>query len=469
MSSPQAMSSPSVVQPRHPLESTIRARLDHVLDMLVDAVCIVDPDGRFVYASAACERIFGYTPDEMIGRQMLELIHPEDRVRTLAAVNGIMDGTPNPHFENRYVRKDGSVAHIMWSARWSSQDGVRIAVARDITGRKRAEAVQSALLAISEAAHMATDLLDLFHQIHVIIGGLLPARNFFVTLYDRESDTLSFPYFVDEHDAAPAPMRFDSGTLSAEVIRSGEALLLTPDTQLVLPDRVGPIVGRESLDWLGVPLIAGDHTLGALVVQSYSGATRYTDQDKQLLQFVSAQVAAAIERKQIETRLRHIAQHDGLTDLPNRKLFDERLQAALKRAARELEVLALLYIDVDGFKHVNDNLGHGAGDRLLHEVAQRIASCVRETDTVGRMGGDEFVVLLTGVTSARQATLVAEKILSALRWPFELPEGHATISASIGIALSPEHGVGAQQLVREADRAMYAAKKAGGNRCRMVG
>ncbi|HJU27012.1 MAG TPA: diguanylate cyclase [Rhodanobacteraceae bacterium] len=443
--------------------------MDHVLDMLVDAVCIVDPDGRFVYASAACERIFGYTPDEMIGRQMLELIHPEDRVRTLAAVNGIMDGTPNPHFENRYVRKDGSVAHIMWSARWSAQDGVRIAVARDITGRKRAEAVQSALLAISEAAHMATDLLDLFHQIHVVIGGLLPARNFFVTLYDRERDTLSFPYFVDEHDAAPAPMRFDSGTLSAEVIRSGEALLLTPDTELALPDRVGPIVGRESLDWLGVPLIAGDHTLGALVVQSYSGATRYTDLDKQLLQFVSAQVAAAIERKQTETRLRHVAQHDGLTDLPNRKLFDERLQAALKRAARELEVLALLYIDVDGFKHVNDNLGHGAGDRLLHEVAQRIASCVRDSDTVGRMGGDEFVVLLTRVTGARQATVVAEKILSALRWPFELPEGRATIAASIGIALSPEHGVGAQQLVREADRAMYAAKKAGGNRCRMVG
>src|SRR5690242_10895372 len=163
------MSSNVSTLPRHPLESTIRARLDHVLDMLVDAVCVVDPAGHFVYASAACERIFGYTPQEMIGRQMLDLIHPDDRARTLNAAGQIMDGVPNPHFENRYIRKDGSVAHILWSARWSPEEGVRIAIARDITERKRAEAVQASLLAISEAAHISTDLQDLFKQIHTII------------------------------------------------------------------------------------------------------------------------------------------------------------------------------------------------------------------------------------------------------------------------------------------------------------
>jgi diguanylate cyclase (GGDEF)-like protein len=315
---------------------------------------------------------------------------------------------------------------------------------------------------------MATDLLDLFHQMHAIIGGLLPARNFFVALYDRDSDTLSFPYFVDEHDEPPAPLAFDSGTLSAEVIRSGEALLLTPDTPRELPERVRSVVGRESLDWLGVPLISGSRTLGALVVQSYSGDTRYTDQDKQLLQFVSVQAASAIERKQTETRLRHIAQHDALTSLPNRKLFDERLRTALARAKRDSEMLAVLYIDIDGFKYINDTLGHGAGDRLLHEVAQRIACCVRETDTVGRMGGDEFVVLLTGIKSSTQAVLVADKIVAALRWPFELAEGRFSIAASIGIAVHPEHGSDPQYLTRQADRAMYAVKKAGGNRCKLV-
>ncbi len=447
------------------MEKSIRSRLDHVLDLLVDAVCVVDAEGRFVFVSAASERIFGYTPDELLGRPMIELVHPDDRARTLQAAAAIMAGTPNPHFENRYVRKDGQTVHIMWSARWSEADRLRIAVARDITERKRAESVQAALLAISEAAHTAADLLALFGRIHAIIGGLLPARNFFVALYDAETDMLSFPYFVDEHDETPAPRRLDSGTLSAEVIRSGQALLLTPGSDAVLSDRVGPIVGRESLDWLGVPLIAQKGILGALAVQSYSGDTRYTDKDKQLLQFVSTQVAAAIERKQTETWLRHIAQHDVLTHLPNRKLFDDRLQIALARARRDHDRLALLYIDLDHFKQVNDTLGHGVGDRLLHEVARRIIGCVRESDTVGRMGGDEFIVLLGAIKLVQHAARVGEKIRAALQQPFVL-DGHSPcITGSIGIAVHPEHGDEGQHLIREADHAMYVAKKQGGNRC----
>lgn len=436
--------------------------------MLVDAVCVVDPAGHFVFASAACEHIFGYTPQEMIGRQMLEMIHPDDRARTLNAVGGIMNGTPNPNFENRYIRKDGSVAHIMWSARWSPQERVRIAIARDITQRKRAEAIRAALLAISEAAHTANDLQDLFRHIHAIVGTLLPARNLFVALYDHERDILSFPYFVDEHDDPPAPRPLGAGTLSAEIIRTGKALLVKPGMQELLSPNVRTIIGKDSLDWLGVPLQTHERTLGALVVQSYSGDTRYTEQDKQLLQFVSAQVATAIERKQNETRLRHIAQHDSLTDLPNRKLFDERLNAAMARAGRENELLGLLYIDLDRFKCINDTLGHDVGDRVLSEVAHRITSCVRETDTVGRMGGDEFVVLLTGTTAPRQAQIVADKILASLQCPFELRGEPLSISASIGVAIYHSRG-DAQQLVREADNAMYAAKKAGGNRSWMVG
>ncbi len=450
------------------MERSIRSRLDHILDLLVDAVCVVDAEGRFVFVSAACERIFGYTPDEMLGRPMIELVHPDDRARTLEAAATIMAGTPNPHFENRYLRKDGQTVHIMWTARWSEADGLRIAVARDITERKRAESMQAALLDISEAAHTAADLQALFRRIHEIISGLLPARNFFVALHDAESDTLSFPYFVDEHDETPAPRRLDSGTLSAEVIRSGEALLLTPGHDAARFDRVGPIVGRESLDWLGVPLIAQKGVLGALVVQSYAGDTRYNDRDKQLLQFVSTQVAAAIERKQTETWLRHIAQHDVLTALPNRKLFDDRLQTALARAHREQEHLALLYIDLDTFKQVNDTLGHGVGDRLLREVARRIAACVRESDTVGRMSGDEFVVLLTGIRLMSHAMTVAEKIRNALRQPFVLDEHGMHITASIGVAVYPEHGDEGQHLIREADHAMYGAKKQGGNRCLMA-
>ncbi len=438
--------------------------LHHVMDLLLDAICIVDAQGHVVFASAATERIFGYAPEEMVGRSMIALVHPDDVPKTLQAAAEIKAGMPKTHFENRYIRKDGRVVHVMWSARWSEADQVRISVARDVTELKRAESMEHALHAISEAAHAAEDLLAVFRGIHEIIGGLLPALNFFVALYDRKKDELTFPYYVDQFDHAPAPRKLDSSpTLSAIVIRTGQALLVTPESRGPL-EHVDRIVGSDSIDWLGVPLISQKGVIGALVVQSYSGDVRYTEKDKVLLQFVSTQVAAAIERKQIETLLQHMARHDVLTGLPNRQLFDDRLQTALSIARRNNGQLALLYIDLDKFKQVNDSFGHLVGDLLLQEVAHRITGCLRESDTVGRMGGDEFLVLLNDLPSPGDAQIVAEKIRVALNRPFGLA-GHALqIASSIGIAIYPEHGEEKEHLMKHADEAMYGAKKAGGNR-----
>ena len=442
--------------------------LANVMDLLLDAICVVDADGRYLFVSAAFERVFGYAPEEVIGHPMIELVYPPDRERTLAATAEIMSGQPKPHFENRYVRKDGQIVHIMWSARWSEADQARVAVARDITELKRADVLQSALYDISEAANTTGDLQALFRRIHGIVGTLLPANNLFVALYDEKKDELSFPYYVDEHDLAPAPRKLDSGTLSAEVIRSGQALLLTPDTDVTLSEHVDTIVGKDSLDWLGVPLNSSKGIIGALVVQSYSGEVRYTEQDKSLLQFVSNQIASAIVRKQNEALLQYIAHHDPLTDLPNRELFHDRLQTALARARRNKERLAVLYIDLDGFKQVNDGHGHAVGDLLLQEVAQRIRRCLRESDTVGRIGGDEFVVLLNNITLPEHGAVVAEKIRAVLDRPFELAGQRLHISSSIGVAAYPEHGDDNKQLIRHADEAMYAAKKNGGNRLLMA-
>lgn len=172
------------------------------------------------------------------------------------------------------------------------------------------------------------------------------------------------------------------------------------------------------------------------------------------------------ERKASEERVRHSANYDALTDLPNRSLFRERLELDVKHAARTGLPLALLYIDLDGFKGVNDSLGHGAGDQLLELVAARIAACVRDTDTVARLGGDEFTVILTEVTIPRHVDALAGKILAALDQPFKLRAAQVSISASIGIALYPADGATPDELVRHADAAMYIAKHAGRNRYR---
>ena len=155
------------------------------IDLLLDAVCVVDRQGHFVYVSAACERVFGYEQHELIGRPMIELVLPADHERTLRAASEVMSGEPKFNFENRYLRKDGRVVHISWTARWSETYQLRVAVARDITERKQAESRQLALFAISEAAHAAEDLLALFKRVHQLIGQWLPALNFSVALCDK--------------------------------------------------------------------------------------------------------------------------------------------------------------------------------------------------------------------------------------------------------------------------------------------
>lgn len=433
------------------------APLASYIDLLLDVVCAVDSQGRFVFVSASCEQVFGYTPDELIGQPMIEMVHPADRQRTLDAARKIMSGQPNPNFENRYLRKDGQVVHILWSARWSEVDQLRIAVARDITERKQAESRQAALYAISEAAHAAEDLLALFKRIHQLIGEWLPALNFSVALYDEHCAQLDFPYHVDEHEHEPELSV--TGRLCAEVIRSGQPVLLTPDQPFSLPGFPGAISDQDSPCWLGVPLNSQKGTIGALIVKSMPGGERYTERDKELLQYVCAQVAAAIERKQLHHRLQFMAQHDYLTRLPNRELLRERLAKALNKAQLDSSRMALLYVDLDHFKQVNDTYGHGVGDMLLQAVANRLQGCVRETDTVARIGGDEFVVLLDSIQAADDASRVASKIRQVLGQPMRLDSHSLNILPSIGIALYPEHGHEEHQLFKHADEAMYAAKR----------
>ncbi len=167
------------------------------------------------------------------------------------------------------------------------------------------------------------------------------------------------------------------------------------------------------------------------------------------------------ERKLNDERIHHMAQHDSLTDLPNRALLTDRLQQALSCAKRENQRVALMFIDLDHFKPINDTLGHIVGDWLLKQVAIRMRNCVRESDTVARVGGDEFVVLLRSIENTEDAVLVAEKIRCALNRPFDLAQQSLRISCSIGMAMYPEHAEKENELLDYADIAMYQAKQQG--------
>lgn len=227
-------------------------------------------------------------------------------------------------------------------------------------------------------------------------------------------------------------------------------LFAVPSGQCAPWEASGPGTGRARQE---VEVHAPE---GAVPVEALSRGITYKEQPAQVLA-----VRDIRERRAAEERIRHLAHHDGLTGLANRTLFGERMEHALAAAGRTGGVVAVLCLDLDRFKAVNDTLGHAAGDLLLQQVAARMLAAVREGDTVARMGGDEFVVLQAGGRQPHAATALAERLIEALCRPFDLRGQQACIGTSIGIALCPRDGANAGELLKSADVALYRAKTQG--------
>ena len=222
---------------------------------------------------------------------------------------------------------------------------------------------------------------------------------------------------------------------------------------------------------MAAPVRENGVTIGSLVVASDSPTRIYSEAEQEMLQSFADHVSIALtdartvdSLRQALTDARHDAMHDVLTGLPNRALLRDRLARAFLRSERHKTSVALVFLDLDGFKHVNDSLGHDAGDQLLVEVGQRFHETVRETDTVARLGGDEFAVLVEDVADLTDVTEVAERLLEALTEPVSLEQRDVSVNASIGIAISSNEACDSRTLLRNADVAMYEAKRSGGGR-----
>jgi diguanylate cyclase (GGDEF)-like protein/PAS domain S-box-containing protein len=625
-------------------------------------------------------------------------------------------------FDARLKRKNGNLLWGFVTAQSGKDENGQTkyfdCTIEDITERKQAEKVREALYLISQATNSAQNLEDFLHLIHKIIAGLMPAKNFYLALYNKEQNTLSFPYFMDEFDTAPSVVNFEKG-LTEFVIRTGQPLLVSPELfEKMVEQGEVELVGAPSVDWLGVPLTTAENrAIGALVVQTYDEGIRYADHDKEVLTFVSSQIAIAVERKRNEDALRlsearqrglldavpdmiimfdqdgtfldyrfpeatqlnltqpllgkkiteilplnlaskvlaaihqvlrsqktqqieqeftlpgetqkrnfearisnsgenqvlflirdvteqrqsrhkleeqrlflrqvidinpnlifakdqegkytlvnqavadiygttvenligktdadfnlnfneveafshddleviqtlqqkvnleeivtdasgkvrflqtvkkpllvgdtgevqvlgvsteitdrkraeqqllHNALHDTLTGLPNRALFLDRLERSMERARRHPNTLfAVLMLDFDRFAMVNDSLGHAVGDHLLIAASGRLESCLRTADTIARIGGDEFIILLEDIINVSDVTQVAERLLEEMTVPFNLLGQKVIITTSIGVVLGSLSYDKPEDILRDADIAMYRAKSQGRGRYAM--
>jgi diguanylate cyclase (GGDEF)-like protein len=222
----------------------------------------------------------------------------------------------------------------------------------------------------------------------------------------------------------------------------------------------GPVASGSGIV---IPIVNGDDTLGVLEL-ALDGPGRLGAELAGFAAALGVQIGEFLVRKRAEELLLHQALHDPLTGLPNRVLFFDRLDHAIRRLQREHAPLAVLFLDFDGFKAVNDRFGHAGGDEVLRRAAERVSAALRAEDTVARFGGDELVVLSEHVAGAPGAALVAERILEELRTPIDVAGEQVTLSASVGVCVAPVEGAVRDELLRTADAAMYQAKASGPGR-----
>ncbi len=396
----------------------------------------IDPNGHYVYCSPSCARITGRSPDAFMAdpNLFLNITHPDDRHRMEMHLQRHTASDAPSEFIIRIVQPDGQVRwleHACQAVYGETGDFLgRRASNRDVTERMQAEAkLRESEERLKEAqyiSHLGSWELDL-------ATGKLEWSDEIFRLFEIDPKNFSATYegflnaiHPDDRDAVNSA--YSRSLEIREPYEITHRLLMSDGRIKWVTERC-----HSDFDAEGKPI----RSIG-------------TVQD-------------ITEQKMTQERIEHMAHYDALTNLPNRALFYDRLRQALSLAKRHEAGLTLLYMDLDGFKQVNDTQGHHAGDLILKNVAERLTQCVRESDTVSRLGGDEFTVILDGMHKQDDVVGIAQKIIQAIAVPFDLEGNEGRIGISIGIARYSEEANDEDELVKQADQAMYKAKSAGKN------
>ncbi|MEO5370220.1 MAG: diguanylate cyclase [Magnetococcus sp. DMHC-1] len=467
-------------------EADIKLRaMHHQTDLILstagEGIFGVDQEGLITFINPAAGRMLGWTPDELLGKRSHALIHHTRQ-----------DGSPYPDHDCRvcssikekvtrrvsnevFWRKDGTHFAVEYACSPILDDMEikgGVVVFRDITDRKAEEdrELHSQISRIAISALLETGLEDLTleHQLEVALDIILAVSWLSIvakgSIFLTDPDTGELVLLAQRN--LSTPLLTSCARIPIGYCLCGRA---AESRQIVFSSQIDE---RHDVTFDGIkphghyciPILSRERLLGVLNLYLPDGHPRNPEEDA-FLTTIANTLAGIIERRQIEKQLRDAeeklrqkAHHDTLTGLPNRLLFQELLQRSLAQVRREGRSLAVLFMDLDHFKKINDNLGHEAGDLLLVEVAKRICACMREGDTVARLGGDEFTLILQEPSRRDDIVRIVQRIIEQIRKPFLIKDQECHVGASVGIALHPEHGRDPITLLKKADQAMYLTK-----------
>jgi len=430
--------------PMKPQDGFFESRYMALVSSHADLVSRYKPNYELVFVSPSYCQFFGRPAAYLFGRSILDLLADEDqRQATRDRLASITLDSPSVRTSDLVIRADGSIRNVDWvTSGIFDENGLLVefqSVGRDMTDYLHAqEELNKSRTYYKQAAQIAgigywiwdniEDRLEFCTDEAAAIYGVTVEQSLARVRSSDRRDSTKHP---DDFD------HYETTIRNAHENRTGFDVvyrIYRPDGEL------------RYIRQLGEPIF--DHA-GNII------KTIGTLQD-------------ITEQKLAEEEIAHMARHDALTGIPNRTLFIDRLETDLKSAKREKRQLAVLFIDLDGFKVVNDTAGHQTGDQVLIHFAHRLRNCIRDMDTIGRIGGDEFAIVLSGDVTRDHVVLVVEKILEAVSAPYDLEGKSFLISASIGISLDPGDGDAPDSLLTAADAAMYDVKRSGKNSYRFA-
>jgi diguanylate cyclase (GGDEF)-like protein/PAS domain S-box-containing protein len=438
-------------------------RLRSLFENNLDGIGVVDPTGIITNVNDAALSLLGYERSDLVGKPFAALFDPADVPRLWESFERSLRGEPL-RIEARPRSKDGGYVELECTGSPVLSDGEVVGVycaLTDISARKRAERalqrqhqrIRELYLCATESNTTGDEQVRRTLELGCRMLGMETAA-----IYDMQSGTTI---------AVSAP-----GVAAGELViaeRLARAAMAAPDgLALDDPGGSGELLGAGDgttfAAFVGVPVDVAGARFGSLCLATTTPReAQFEAADRDVVQLMGVLVGAEIERGRARLHLRSLAYYDALTGLPNRVLLKEQLEAALAAGRESGHRSAVLFLDLDRFKDVNDTFGHALGDRLLQLAAERITGCVRSSETVARMGGDEFIVVMPAIRQTVEATALAERLLRAIDQPFSIAGHEQYTTTSIGVALAPLHGTDSETLIKNADIAMYRAKDRGRN------